>query len=276
MSEGVSACASRMLEPSTLDVEGVLAPGAKVLVAGATGGVGQLLTKRLVEAGYNVRVACRSKDKAEEIFGCDHPEMEMWEHDLANLEEATQCAEGVDAIFCLVGTTAFPTNRWAAGSTAEMSCDIVPHNLIKAAPKTIKRFVMVTSAGVERYDQFPFSILNSFKVLTYKRKAEQSLIESGLPYTIFRPDRLIDGPWTSTDVNTLFKAETKGSRSGVKLSLKDIFGKGEASRVSVAEALLQCLGVACTNGHAYAITSTREEGPSKDSKKWERMFAMVR
>lgn len=259
----------------TADLDGVLSPGAHVLVAGATGGVGQLLTMRLVEAGYRVRVVCRNKAKAEELFGCIQPGMEIWEHDLTNLEEATRCMQDIDAVFCLVGTTAFPTTRWSKGSTAEMSCDVVPHNLIKATPKTVQRFVMVTSAGVERCNQLPFRILDSFNVLTYKRKAEQSLIESGLPYTIFRPDRLIDGPWTSTDINTLFKAETNGSRPGVKLALKDIFGTGEACRAAVAEALLQCLRVSCTTGRAYAITSTRDDGPSKDSKKWEQMFAMV-
>ena len=35
-------------------------------------------------------------------------------------------------------------------------------NLIKATPKGIKRFVLVTSAGVERYNKLPFSILNIF------------------------------------------------------------------------------------------------------------------
>jgi hypothetical protein len=35
-------------------------------------------------------------------------------------------------------------------------------NLIDSTPSTVKRFVLVTSVGVERYTQFPFAILNSF------------------------------------------------------------------------------------------------------------------
>ncbi len=57
---------------------------------------------------------------------------------------------------------------------------------------------------------------------------------SGLPYTIVRPGRLTDGPYTSFDLNTLLKA-TSGTRQGVKLSDKDDLQE-EASRIAVAGA----------------------------------------
>lgn len=37
-----------------------------------------------------------------------------------------------------------------------------PLNLIQACPKTLKRFVFVTSAGVERQKELPWAILNTF------------------------------------------------------------------------------------------------------------------
>lgn len=37
-----------------------------------------------------------------------------------------------------------------------------PLNLIQACPKTLQRFVFVTSAGVERQKEFPWAILNTF------------------------------------------------------------------------------------------------------------------
>ena len=54
---------------------------------------------------------------------------------------------------------------------------------------------MVSSIGVERTDQMPFLILNLFGVLKFKRKGEQTLMTSGLPYTVLRPGRLagVDG-----------------------------------------------------------------------------------
>lgn len=42
-------------------------------------------------------------------------------------------------------------------------------------------------------------------VLRYKREAEQLLQGSGLPWTILRPSRLTDGPYTSYDLNTLLQ-----------------------------------------------------------------------
>lgn len=69
-------------------------------------------------------------------------------------------------------------------------------------------------------------------VLTQKKKAEDKLKESGLPYTIVRPGRLTDGPYTSMDVNTLLKA-TSGERQDVQISSKDDL-QDEASRIAVA------------------------------------------
>lgn len=42
-------------------------------------------------------------------------------------------------------------------------------------------------------------------VLTFKRASEQALEASGIPYTIIRPSRLTDGPYTSFDLNTLLQ-----------------------------------------------------------------------
>lgn len=71
-------------------------------------------------------------------------------------------------------------------------------------------------------------------VLREKKKGEDILKSSGLPYTIVRPGRLTDGPYTSFDLNTLLKA-TSGARQGVKLSEKDDLQE-EASRIAVAGA----------------------------------------
>jgi hypothetical protein len=51
-------------------------PGATVLVAGATGGVGQLVTAKLVERGYRVRAMVRDRAKAARTLG-EHPLLEL-------------------------------------------------------------------------------------------------------------------------------------------------------------------------------------------------------
>lgn len=57
-------------------------------------------------------------------------------------------------------------------------------------------------------------------------------MSSGIPYTILRPSRLTDGPYTSYDLNTLLQA-TAGSRKDVQLAADDTL-LGEASRIAVA------------------------------------------
>ena len=73
-------------------------------------------------------------------------------------------------------------------------------------------------------------------VLKFKKQAEMLLQQSGLPWTILRPSRLTDGPYTSYDLNTLLQA-VSGSRQDVQISMEDD-QLGEASRISVAGAAL--------------------------------------
>ena len=52
--------------------------------------------------------------------------------------------------------------RWDGDNGPEQTDWISNQNLIAATPKSVKRFVFTTSAGVERSGQFPFFILNLF------------------------------------------------------------------------------------------------------------------
>ena len=74
--------------------------------------------------------------------------------------------------------------------------------------------------------------MHSAGVLKYKKQAETLLQQSGLPWTILRPSRLTDGPYTSYDLNTLLQA-TAGTRQDVLISAQDD-QLGEASRIAVA------------------------------------------
>ena len=69
-------------------------------------------------------------------------------------------------------------------------------------------------------------------VLKYKRQSEELLMQSGLPYTILRPGRLTDGPYTSYDLNTLLQA-TAGNRQDIQIAAKDELN-GETSRIALA------------------------------------------
>jgi hypothetical protein len=52
--------------------------------------------------------------------------------------------------------------RWEGNNGPRPTDYDGPHNLLKACPKSLKRFVFVTSAGVERRTEMPWAILNTF------------------------------------------------------------------------------------------------------------------
>jgi uncharacterized protein YbjT (DUF2867 family) len=190
--------------------------------------------------------------------------------------------QNVTHIICATGTTAFPSAKWDFDNTDELKgigsliewskiyldsqyrstkAKNSPQqvdaqgvsNLVAAAPKDLKRFIFVSSCGILRKDKPPFSLLNAFGVLDAKQKGEEAIIRSGLPYTIIRPGRLIDGPFTSYDLNTLLKAKT-GGKLGVVVGTGDTLS-GDTSRIDVASACVECLDNPVTEGKIFELVN---------------------
>ena len=260
------------------DADAVLRPGDSVLVAGATGGVGQLLCAKLLERGYRVLALSRDAEKTRSLLGSDVAGLSVVTGDLRSKDSLSKIDWSiVNAICCCTGTTAFPSKRWDNDNTPEQTDYVANKNLIEAAgsASALKRFVLCTSAGVERSGSFPFIILNLFGVLKYKRMAEEMLERSGMPFTIVRPNRLTDGPYTSYDLNTLLKG-VAGERQDIILTLKDD-QVGETSRIAVAESMVQALTSAATVNATFSIGSVKLEGdsssaPGTDEAKWHALF----
>lgn len=255
----------------------VVNEGATILVAGATGGVGQILTKKLVDRGFTVKALSRSKEKSVEVLGTAS-NLEHLEGDIIEKHTLASVLEDVSAVCCCTGTTAFPTLRWLGNNDPEKNSYVGTKNLVEVAVeegkkrgKDLSRFVFVSSAGVKRYDQGPpYSILNAFGVLVAKEKAEDFIMASGIPYTIVRPGRLTDAPYTSYDLNTLIKGES-GTRKEVNLSLDEELD-GETSRAAVAESCLQSLLHDFMADTVFSIESIVGEGPDTDKTEWIKRF----
>ena len=245
----------------------------KILVAGATGGVGQLVVAKLLARGLNVRGLTRSKAKAESMF---EGKVELVEGDIRYPNTLVDAVKDIDYLICCTGTTAFPSLRWdfanlfqPSNSPEAVEVDGVK-NLLSAAPKDLKRFVFVSSCGVLRKDQLPFNILNAFGVLDAKLKGEQAIASSGLPYTIIRPGRLIDGPYTSYDLNTLLRAKTDGKKA-IKIEEGDNLN-GDASRIDVANACVESLFYETTVNKDFSLVN---DGERPDNIDWEQLFARL-
>jgi uncharacterized protein YbjT (DUF2867 family) len=267
----------------------------QVLVAGATGGVGQLTVAKLLEKGYAVRAMTRNQQKVQQMFDG------KVEGAIADIRQPTtlpNAMQGITHIICCTGTTAFPSAKWdfdfssqqglqqvldwgriyfdadyrrtQAKNSPEQVDAVGVSNLVAAAPKDLKRFVFVSSCGVERKDKPPYSFLNAFGVLDAKQKGEKALIQSGLPYTIVRPGRLIDGPFTSSDLNTLLKATANG-RQGIVMGTGDTL-TGQTSRIDVAAACVECLDSSAAANKAFELIN---QGTRPNEVNWAELFTQL-
>ena len=264
-----------------------------VLVAGATGGVGQLCVARLIAEGYRVRVLTRSASKAERMFAGN---VEVAVGDIRQPSTLIAATEGITHLICATGTTALPSARWDfqmdfgsnpleqaanwarvyldkdfrnahARNTPEAVDAIGVSNLVQAAPQGLQRFVFVSSCGVARKDQLPYVILNAYGVLDAKGKGETAILRSGLPYTIIRPGQLTDGPYTSRDFNSLVQATTD-SKLGIVMETGDTLN-GQTSRIDVAAACVACLEIEVAKNKAVEMISKGDRPAQID---WVTLF----
>ncbi|KAK7287294.1 hypothetical protein RIF29_00512 [Crotalaria pallida] len=243
-----------------------------VLVVGASGGVGQLVAASLFQRNVKSRLILRDPEKAITLFGKqDEEKLQVYKADTRNQDDLDPSIfEGVTHVICCTGTTAFPSKRWDDDNTPERVDWVGVKNLVSALPSTVKRVVLVSSIGVTKSNELPWSIMNLFGVLKYKKMGEDFLRSSGLPFTIIRPGRLTDGPYTSYDLNTLLKA-TAGQRRAVLIGQGDKL-VGEASRIIVAEACIQALDLEVTKNQVYEVSSVEGEGPGNNTQKWQELF----
>jgi uncharacterized protein YbjT (DUF2867 family) len=244
-----------------------------VLVAGATGGVGQLVTGKLVEKGFSVRVLTRNEHKAKTMFG---DKVEIAIGDILDPTSLPAAMNTISYVFCCTGTTAFPSAKWnfqslfsAKNSPRQVDAEGVK-NLVSAAPKSLKRFIFISSCGVLRKDKFPFKILNAFGVLDAKKDGEEAIVASGLPYTIIRPGRLIDGPYTSYDLNTLLKAKTDG-KLGLAIGTGDTL-TGDTSRIDLASACIESIFHPVTENKIFELVNKGHRPPQID---WTGLFSLL-
>jgi uncharacterized protein YbjT (DUF2867 family) len=152
----------------------------KILIVGATGQTG----KRVIEILNNSKsfepIAMIRDEEQKEVFD----DMEVkWV--LADLEKDVEHAlKGIDKIIFAAGS---------GGSTGDDKTLAVDQEgaikMINAAKKAkVKKFIMLSSMGAD--DPSQYKKLESY--LEAKKKADEYLIESGVPYTIVRPGTLND------------------------------------------------------------------------------------
>ncbi|KAJ4724382.1 NAD(P)-binding Rossmann-fold superfamily protein [Melia azedarach] len=271
----VHAVQEEVVQTPNSDFETAPPSSKLVLVVGGSGGVGQLVVASLLSRNIKSRLLLRDPEKATTLFGKqDEETLQVCKGDTRNPNDLDPFMfDGVTHVICCTGTTAFPSKRWDGDNTPEKVDWEGVRNLVSALPSSLKRIVLVSSVGVTKFNELPWSIMNMFGVLKYKKMGEDFVRNSGLPFTIIRAGRLTDGPYTSYDLNTLLKA-TAGQRRAVLIGKGDKL-VGEVSRLVVAEACIQALDIEFTEGEIYEINSVQGEGPGSDQQKWRELFKSV-
>lgn len=165
----------------------------RVLVAGASGRTGREILTQLRNTGVSVRAMTRSRRNEIELRrrGAE----EVFVGDLFEPADAVDAVTGCDAVLCAVGTPPGPRHTLAGGLVDRTGVS----NLLSAAiSEHVEHFVYESAIGVgNSYSGMPFPArLLIWRTLRAKLAAENGLRTSGIPYTVFRPGRLTNGPAT--------------------------------------------------------------------------------
>nr|GMD09877.1 protein TIC 62, chloroplastic [Ipomoea batatas] len=193
--------------PESKDVN--LKDGNVVFVAGATGRVGSRTSVKQMKLD-NVADGGTSPIERLEIVECDLEKSKI-----------VPALGNASTVICCIGAS----EKEVFDITGPYRIDYqATKNLIDAATTAkVGHFILLTSLGTNKFG-FPAAILNLFwGVLCWKRRAEEALLASGLPYTIVRPG----GMERPTD--------TYKETHNITLSQEDTLFGGQVSNLQVAE-----------------------------------------
>ena len=175
----------------------------KILVTGATGKTGSLVLKKLRQKleQYTALGFARSSEKAQEMFDST---ADFYFGDIRDRATLDKAVAGCDALVILTSASPKMKAPPQPGERPEFfyEPDSMPEaidyqgqkNQIDAAIETgVKHIVLVGSMGGTN-ENHPLNMMGDGKILIWKRKAEQYLIDSGIDYTIIRAGGLQDKP----------------------------------------------------------------------------------
>jgi uncharacterized protein YbjT (DUF2867 family) len=217
----------------------------KAFVAGATGQTGRRIVQELVQRQIPVRALVRDLDQAKAILPA---EAELVVGDV--LKPGTLSTAIGDSTVLLCATGAKPS----FDPTGPYQVDYEgTKNLVDAAKaKGIEHFVLVTSLCTSQL----FHPLNLFwLILVWKKKAEEYLQNSGLPYTIVRPGGL----------------KNEDNPDQVVMSAADTLFDGSIPRTKVAQVCVEALFQPEAGNKIVEIVA-KPEAPEKS---WQELFATV-
>jgi uncharacterized protein YbjT (DUF2867 family) len=149
---------------------------SRVLVAGATGQLGGVITRKLIASGTKVRALARNREALARFA----PDAEIAAVDLRDLAKLTEACRGVDQI------VATANNNMGKGATSPTRIDLGAYqNLCAAARNTgVRRLTYVSYKGLSQD-----ACVDIFRVKWY---IEDAIRRSGVPYVMLRPTMFME------------------------------------------------------------------------------------
>jgi uncharacterized protein YbjT (DUF2867 family) len=142
----------------------------RILVIGGTGMLGQPVAASLINSDFDVKILTHSPEKARAIFG---DLVECREGDVTDRESLREPMKDCDTVYINLNAKMNPADYERIERKGAANVSAVASEL------GLKRIAMISGLTVsDKKVNIPF--------LTAKYNAEKELIESGVPYTIFR------------------------------------------------------------------------------------------
>lgn len=167
----------------------------RIAIVGGCGRTGRLLAKNAVTAGHSVRITDRDDSRS----GGGQSDHDVRQGNLLDTRTITDFVRGVDAVVCILGA---PLKE--PGTMMSRGTDCLVQAMGMAG---VRRLVLVSSDGVgETRDGMPLMLRVGailFRKFMAEKEAQERIVRaSALEWTIVRPGRLTDGPWTGQVVTS--------------------------------------------------------------------------
>jgi uncharacterized protein YbjT (DUF2867 family) len=217
----------------------------KVFVAGATGETGRRIVETLVQRSIPLRAMVRDVEKAKQVL----PEsVEFVIGDVLKPDSLREAIADCDTIICATG--AQPSFDFTGPYKVDYEGTT---NLVDIArEKGIQHFVLVSSLCVSQF----FHPLNLFwLVLYWKKKAEEYLVRSGVPYTIVRPGGL----------------KNEDNDNPIRMAEADSLSEGNIPRAKVAQVCVESLFQPDARNKIVEVIAP----PDAEDKPLDALFAQV-
>ena len=169
----------------------------RILIAGASKGIGALAVKVALERGHVVTAFARSPERLE----LEHPKLTKVKGDFHNGEDVEKAVPGHDAVIVTASARTISSLKKDPTYFSRGTAFVI--RAMKASG--VPRLVVLSAIGVGETkkisgwiaEKFLFGMLFKLPYADHERQ-EQDTRASGLEWVIARPARLTDGPATKT------------------------------------------------------------------------------